>query len=136
MNLIKIKGIQSVETMLLVSPRKYNLFTWQAPTARNKRKLFATFANAAANYGNYTLQEIEQRILNALIEEGPTRPKRLALKLDIGERVVRKHLKAMWQNEVYKIEVVPIANVLEYETQAIVGITINRPLTHRIIDSI
>lgn len=70
------------------------------------------------------------------MEDGPTRPKDLKPRLGIGEGTIRKRLKAMWQNEVYKVEVLPITDVLEYEAQATTGITINQPFPQRIIEAI
>jgi len=70
------------------------------------------------------------------MEDGLIRPKSLKSKLGIGENTIRKRLAAMSQNEVFKLEVVPLTDMFEYEAQATVGININHQFPHRVIDAI
>jgi DNA-binding Lrp family transcriptional regulator len=134
--LTKIKGILYTETMLLASPRKYNLFSWPAPDIKNDKKTLKTYYKTKAQHTNFQLTELDQRILDVLIKDGPTDTKNLSSKIDIGEGTIRKRLKNMWHNEVYRIEVIPSSYALEYEIQATIGITIDSPFPHKIIDSI
>ena len=53
-----------------------------------------------------------------------------------GESAIRKRMKAMLEHGVYKIEVVPNPEILEYEAWATIGITINNQYAHNVIDSI
>jgi DNA-binding Lrp family transcriptional regulator len=134
--LTKVRGIRSIETMLLVSPRKYNQFSWPAPIFENRKNVLEPYRKAAVSDSHYELDEVDRRILNILMEDGPLRPKALKSRLEISESTIRKHLKDMSQNGVFKLEVVPITDLLEYESQATMGITISRESPHKIIDSI
>jgi DNA-binding Lrp family transcriptional regulator len=134
LELTRIKGIISVETMLLVSPRKYNLFNWPKSSLRVNMEIMNKNNQNTVGY-KYELGEIERKMLDILMEVGPIRAKNLASKIGLSENKIRSRLKSMWQNEVYKIEVVPIADILE-ETQATVGITISQQSSDKIIDEV
>lgn len=134
--LTNVRGILSTETMLLVSPRKYNLFTWPAPVYESNKNVSELHSDATVSHNHYELDEIDRRILEILTVDGFARPKSLKSKLGIGENTIRNHLKAMSQNEVYKLEVLPITDSWEYQSQATTGITINHQSPHKILDSI
>ena len=134
--LIELKGIRDIETILLVSPRKYNHFSWAATSLTSDRSPLRPGGNTTDSYSHYKLQDVERRILDVLVAEGPVRPKEMASKLGISESKIRKHMKVMRQNEVYKIEVVPMVWTMEYVINANIGITIHGQFPHKIIDSI
>jgi len=134
--LSKVKGIRFVETMLLVNPRKYNLFYWPKPNPPNSENIFDNFHNPYACHSNYELQETDKKILKILMEEGPVRPRSLSSRLGIGEITIRKRLKTMQQNNVYKIEALPIVETGGFGAQATIGINISHHLPHKFIDSI
>lgn len=134
--LSKVKGIRFIETMLLVSPRKYNLFQWPKPIFKNSENVFDTFHSPYVRRSHYELQETDKSILKILVEDGPVRPKSLSSRLGIGEVTIRKRLKAMQRNNVYKIEVLPIVETGGFGAQATIGINISHHLPHKFIDSI
>ena len=126
--LTRIQGIQSTETMLLVSPRKYNLFSWPKTISEgNQNEL---------KHNENNIDKTEQGILENLMENGLMRPRDLASRLNIGESKIRRSLKNMLKNELYKLEVVPLTDIKEYETQATIGINISIKSPHRVMDSI
>lgn len=133
--LIKIKGIQDMETILQVSPRKYLHFLWPVPVLSEDKGAGRT-DDGLSNDQAYKLQEAERRILDILVAEGPARPRSLVAKLGMGENTIRKYMRAMTQNEVYKIETACMADVLEYRTHAYIGINIHDQSPHQIIESI
>jgi len=132
----RVDGILNVEAMLLVSPRKYMLFQWPATVSSETEAVGESYRDTTFNYSYYRLDEIDRRILDILSEDGLARPASLNSKLGIGENKIRKRMKAMLQNEVYKLNVVPIAEVLHCEAEATIGITINHQSPHKIIDTI
>ncbi len=134
--LSKVEGILSTETILLVQPRRYMLFSWPAPSFRSSKNKFESHYNPKVIHTKYKLDEVDQSILNILMEDGPIRPKILASRLGIGENTIRKHLKTIALDEVYKIEIVPNVDVVEYHTQAQTLINISSHAPHKIIDSI
>jgi len=134
LELTKIEGVIFAETMLLVSPRKYNLFNWPKASLSINREIMNKNNRNIVDY-KYELDEIEREILDILVKDGPDRSKNLASKIGVSESKVRSHLNSMWQNEVYKIEVVPITDILD-ETQATIGITIGQRCSDKIVDEI
>lgn len=134
--LSKMEGIRFVETMLLTNPRKYDLYYWPKPSFPNIENKFDNFHNPYVYHSHYELQETDKKILKTLMEEGPVRPRILSSRLGIGEVTIRKRLKAMQQNNVYKIEALPIVDTGGFGAQATIGINISHHLPHEIIDSI
>lgn len=134
--LTKIRGIQSTETMLLMSTRKYNLFYWPASASYSDKNISERKHISIGNASQYQIDELDRSILDSLKENGLISPTSLASKLNVGVNTIRRHLKNMLQNEVYKLEVIPITDVLEYEAQATIGITINNKPPHQILDAI
>ncbi len=134
--LTRIKGVLNTETWLLASPRKYYHFSWPAPIFERTRNTWDPYRDATVSHNLYEVDEVDQRILGILVEDGLARPASLKSRLGIGENKIRKHMKRMLDNEVYKLEAVPNPEVLEYETWATIGIVINHQVAHSIIDSI
>jgi len=134
--LTRVKGILSTETMILSCPRKYYHFSWPAPIFEKSRNTWDPYHNATVGRSHYEADELDRGILYILMENGLTRPTNLKLRLGIGEGTIRKHMKNMLSNEVYKLVVVPNPEVLEYEIWATMGIVINQQSAHNIIDSI
>jgi len=133
--LTKVKGILSAETMILSSPRKYYHFSWPEPTFEKTKDPWNPYQDANVRHG-YKRDEVDQRILDVLREDGLTRTKSLKLKLGIGENTIRKHIRNMLDNEVYKLEVVPNPALLENEMWATTGIVINHKFVHRMMKHI
>ncbi len=131
-----VEGVLSAETVLLVQPRKYMLYSWPAPVFRNNENVPGSYYDSTTSHAHYQLDELDRNILNILTKDGPIRPKLLASRLDIGEGKIRKRLKTLWQNDVYKIEAVPTIDVVEYQTQAQILITTGGESPHKIIDLI
>jgi len=134
--LVRVKGILSTETWMLVSPRKYYRFSWPAPVFEKTKNGWEPCHDATANHSRYEVDEVDRRLLGILREDGLTRPTSLKSVLGIGENTIRKRMKSMLDNEVYKVEVVPYLEILRYEAWATVGITIHQQDAHKVIDSI
>jgi len=134
----KVKGIRFVETMLLVNPRKYDLFYWPKPSSPNSENIFDNLHNPYSHvcHSHYELQETDKKILKILMEEGPVHPRSLSSRLGIGEVTILKRLKAMQRNNVYKILVLPLMETGRFGAQATIGVNINHHLPHKFVDSI
>jgi len=133
--LTRVKGIRSTETMILSSPRKYYHFFWPEPTFEKTKDPWNPYQDANVRH-DYKRDEVDQRILSILMEDGLARTKNLKLKLGIGENTIRKHIRNMMDNEVYKLEVVPNPALLENEMWATTGIVINHQFVHRMMEHI
>lgn len=134
--LTKIKGILSTETMVLTSPRKYYNFSWPTPLFKKTKNGWEHNLDASTNRNHYEIDEVDRRILSILMEDGLTRPASIKSRLGIGESTIRKHMKKMSNNGVFKIVVVPNPEVLKHAVWATMGITINNRLAHEVLDSI
>jgi len=134
--LTRVDGILNVEAMLLISPRKYMLFHWPAPVFSETRAVGEFYRDTIFSHSHYELDEIDRRILGILGEDGLARPASLSSRLGMGENRIRRRMKAMLQNEVYKLNVIPVADALQCEAEATIGITIKHQFPHKIIDSI
>ena len=132
----QIQGIVSTEVILLVQPRKYMLFSWQAPVMKNNKKPLEPLPVNMHNQTSTICDEIDLKILNYLLENGPGRSKILSSELGIGESAVRNRLRRMWQNDIYKVEIVPNIAVAEYQTQAQILINTSGVPPHSVVDSI
>ena len=131
-----IKGINMVETFLLVHPRKYNHLYWPEPNI--KTGINHTRYKDADSIGSdwYNLDSVEKSILEILSSEGMLKPKQISQKLDLSENTIRKRLNNMQAKELFQIEVVPITGEIEYGARATIGIDISEPYPHKIINSI
>lgn len=134
--LTRIKGINVVETFLLVHPRKYNQFYWPEPKIGTN--------NTDSKYGNadpiycdrYQLDPVERKILDILLLEGLIKPQQISQKTGIGENTIRKKIKTMQEKELFKVEIVPITREFEYGARATIGVDISDSPPHTIINSI
>lgn len=133
--LTRVKGIVSTETMLLSSPRKYYHFSWPAPTFNETKNHWHPYKDANVRNG-YKGDEVDQRILDVLTKDGLTSTKALKLRLGIGENTIRKRIRRMLDNEVYKLEVVPNPALLENEMWATTGIVINHQFRNETMEDI
>jgi DNA-binding Lrp family transcriptional regulator len=133
--LIKISGIHSVETMMLVCPRKYYHFSWPTPSFEDTENAgeYDRDADASSNYG---VNSVERKIVSILMEDGLARPKALKSRLGIGENTIRKCIKNMLNKGIFKIEVVPNTEALEYEAWATMGIVTHSQFAHKVLDNI
>jgi len=134
--LVKINGILSTETMVLSSPRKYYNFCWQPPPFKKAKNGWDRYLDAGPSYSHFKLDQVDRNILSFLMEDGLTRPATIKSKLGIGESTVRKRMKSMQNNGVYKIVAVPNPELLEDNVWATMGITINKRPAHEILDAI
>jgi len=131
-----IKGINVVETFLLVHPRKYNQFYWPEPNIEINSN-YSKYGNAdSIYYDRYQLDSVERSILDILLLEGLIKSKQISQKIGIGENTIRKRLKTMQEKELFKKEVIPITREFEYGARATIGIDISDPHPHKIINSI
>ena len=133
--LTKDKDIVSSETMLLSCPRKYYHFSWPPCTFKGTENLWNPYQETNARRC-YTGDELDQRILKVLVEDGLTSTRDLKLRLGIGELTIRKRIRSMLDNEVYKLEVVPNTQLLESERWATTGIVANSPFLNRTMEDI
>jgi len=131
-----VEGILNTEAWLLTSPRKYYHFSWPAPVFEKTKNAREPYREATVNHNLYEIDEVNRGILGILVEDGLARAASLNSSLGIGESTIRRRMKDMLDNEVYKLEVVPNPEVLEYETWATMGIVINHQFAHNIIDCI
>lgn len=133
--LTRFKGIKNTETMILTSPRKYYNFTWPEPYFDNSVG-GQYFVSAADDSRENEIDDIDRRIMIVLSEDGLSRPSTLKKRLGIGEGTIRKRIKKMLQNGIYKMEVVPNPETLEYQVWATMGIKINNQTAHNVINAI
>lgn len=134
--LTNVKGILSTETMMLICPRKYYHFSWPAPAFKETNNGSEHYLDVTASGNHYEADEVDRRILSILGEDGLARPATLKSRLGIGETTIRKRMKNMLNNGVFRIEVVPNIEVLEYEAWATMGISINHQFAHKVLDAI
>ncbi|MBW1612475.1 MAG: Lrp/AsnC family transcriptional regulator [Deltaproteobacteria bacterium] len=134
--LTKIKGILNTETMVLTSPRKYYNFSWPRASFKKIRNGLGYDFDAGTNGNHYEIDKADQRILSILMEDGLARPADMKSRLGIGESTIRKRIKKMSSNGVFRMVVVPNPEILEHEVWATMGITIENRLAHEVLDSI
>ncbi len=134
--LTRVKGILSTETWMFASPRKYYHFSWPAPVFEKTKNAWEPYREVAVSRNRYEIDEVNRRILSILREDGLIRLASLKSRLGLAESTIRKRMKDMLANEVYKVGVVPNPEMLENEAWATIGITINHQYAHKVIDSI
>jgi DNA-binding Lrp family transcriptional regulator len=130
-DLTLIPGIQKVETMILMSPRKYYKYSWPEPKYNEKCKI----CNNTIIRKN-GVDEVDRKIIDVLARDGLLPLALLQSKLKLSELTLRKRIKDMLKNEAFKIEVIPDPSISGYEVHATVGIIINQYSPHEIIDKI
>jgi len=134
--LTAIRGILNTETMPLIHPRKYYHFSWQAPVCEETKSGCEHYLDVTASREHYHVDETDRAILGILREDGLTRLATLKSRLGIGENTIRKRIKNMLNNGLFRIEVVPNTEVLEDEAWATMGITINLQSAHTVLDTV
>jgi len=134
--LTAIKGINMVETFLLVHPRKYNQLYWPEPNNEIVSNYTRRKYTDSIDSNWYELDSVEKSILEILFSEGLLKPKQISQRMGLSENTIRKRLNNMQAKELFQIEVVPITGEIEYGTRATIGISISEPYPHRIINSI
>lgn len=132
--LTKIKGIISTETVVLTSPRKYYNFSWPKPLFKKTKNGWQHHHEAGTGHNYYKIDEVDRRILSILMEDGLTRPADMKSRLGIGESTIRKRMKKISSNGLFRIVVVPNPEVLEQEVWGTMGITINNRPAHEVLD--
>jgi len=134
--LTKIKGILNTETMVLTNPRKYYNFSWPTPSFKKTQNGLGYVLDAGTNRNHYEIDKADQRILSILMEDGLARPASIKSRLGMGESTIRKRIKKMSSNGLFRIVVVPNPEVLEHEVWATMGINVNKRLAHEVLDAI
>jgi len=130
----RIPGIQSTETMNLISTRKYYNFSWPEP--KEEREIRCEHCNSLLP--THEVDAIDRQIVSILTQDGVTPPAIPLLKsrLNMAEGTLRKHIKDMLEHEVFKIEVAPNPAILEYEVWATIGVVVTGHSAHEVIDTI
>ena len=118
LELLEVNGILATETMILSVPRKYYDFHWSIPQYMLDNKLSHGTENQ-----RFKIDENDKKILDILMEDGLAPPSTIRSTLGLSEATIRKHMKNMLANGVYKIRVVPNLDILEYSAWATIGIT-------------
>jgi Lrp/AsnC family transcriptional regulator for asnA, asnC and gidA len=134
--LIRIKGIQSTETMVLTSPRKYYNFCWPPPLSEETKNGRQHYVDGSANHRNYTIEQTDRRILSILMEDGLSRPATMKSRLGMGEGTIRKRMKKMINKGAFRIVAVSNPELLKHQVWGTMGITINKRPAHEILDAI
>ncbi len=133
LELTKIKGTLSVETMILANPRKYYNFAWPEPIFI-RHNVWEHTRYATKDF--HELDEADYRIINALMEDGLTPVRALKSRLGMGAGVIRKRIRRMLNDGVFNIEVVPNPELLGYEVWATLGLTTSDRSAHKVINAI
>jgi Lrp/AsnC family transcriptional regulator, regulator for asnA, asnC and gidA len=136
LELTQIKGIESTETMMLLGPRKYYNFYWPGPGVKNGNNKLKSLSRPVPQKVPYQVDETDRKILEILMQDGLARPSEMKRHIGLMEAAIRKRVKTMASNEVFKIQVVPNIEVLDYEAWATMGININYQFDHGSLDSL
>ena len=134
--LTEVKGIRSTEAMMLVYPSKYYNFSWPAPKFKKSKDGGEYYIDVDSVTNSCEVDEVDSKLLSILMEDGLARPASLKSKLGIGESTIRKRIRNMLNNEVFKRVIVPNPEVLEYEVWATVGITIDGQFSHKVMEAL
>jgi Lrp/AsnC family transcriptional regulator, regulator for asnA, asnC and gidA len=132
--LARIPGIQSTETMVLISPRKYYNFSWPEPAIGTERRC----EHCHTLLPLHDVDAIDREIVGILTQGEMTPPAipLLRSRLDMAEGTIRKRIKDMLEHEVFRIEVAPNPAILGYEVWATIGIGITQRSAHEVINTI
>lgn len=134
--LTKVKGIRGTEAMMLVYPSKYYNFSWPMPKFKKGKDGGEYYIDVNSVTNGYEVDEVDSKILSILMEDGLARPASLKSKLGMGESTIRKRIRNMLNNEVFKRVVVPNPKVLEYEVWTTVGITVNDQFSNKVMEAL
>ena len=129
LELKKIDGIVSTETILMVWPRKFYSFSWPLSSFTES---VGPRPQRPDNSG-YTLDAIDRQILTDLNQDAFTPIKVIKSKLDIGENAIRTRIRAMQKHNAFKIVVLPGPRMLEKQIWAAIGLQVNRRYTNEMI---
>ncbi len=133
--LARLKGIVSSETWMVASPRKYYSFSWPAPVFGESKARIHNYEPIVDNK-NYQITALDRDIIAILKKDGLARPAAIKSKLSLGESTIRKRIKHMLDNNLYKREVVLRPQILEKEIWAMIGITTTGRDAYEVIDTI
>lgn len=127
-------GIQSTETWIMISPRKYYNFFWPEPGMESEKRC----EHCNSLLPSHEVDAIDREIVGILTQDGVTPPAIPLLKsrLNMAEGTLRKRIKEMLEHEVFKIEVAPNPAVLGYEVWATIGVVITGATAQESIDII
>jgi Lrp/AsnC family transcriptional regulator, regulator for asnA, asnC and gidA len=126
--LISIKGVNSSETLLLSSPRKYYNFNWPKPES-NPNELSVSFEKSLPD-------ELNRHILDMLMKDAHIPAEIISSKLGVSERIIHKRIKRMLSENILTIQVVLNPQILENQVWTTMGIVISKRSAHEVIDSI
>ncbi|MFC1971277.1 Lrp/AsnC family transcriptional regulator, partial [Chloroflexota bacterium] len=133
--LTRIKGITGTEAMMLMYPRKYYDFRWPEYifTKNNGREYYH---DAIELSSGYETDDMDHKIIDFLSEDALTPVHVLSSRLGTGKGTIQKRIKRMLKEEIFKLEVVPNPESLEYEVWATMGLNINHQFTDEVINAI
>jgi len=117
--------------MMLVYPSKYYNFSWPMPKFKKGKDGGEYYIDVNSATNVCELDEVDSKILSVLQEDGLARPAGLKSKLGIGESTIRKRIRNMLNNGVFKKIVVPDPEVSEYKAWATIGIIVNDQFSHK-----
>lgn len=118
--LINIPGLISSETMMLINPRKYYNFYWDAKTGNKEQP--------------GEIDNIDRSILKFLSVDALIHPEIIRDELGIGESTIRRRIKRMFEIGAHKLEVVPNPQLLKNHVWATLGITVNQTSPDEILN--
>lgn len=133
--LTKVGGVLRTETVMLTWPRKYYNFSWPAPSP-GEDHTWKRNCDVTTDRNVYAIDETEREIIDVLMGDGLAPPAALKSRLGIGEGTIRKRIKKMLKDGVFKIEVVPNPDSMEYDVWATMGIIIANESAHKVINDI
>ena len=128
--LAKVEDILNTETMILMCPRKYYNFSWPEPIFEENNGEYSIVESYSE------IDDTDRKIINVLIEDALVPVRVLETRLGIGESTIRKRIKKLAKEEVFKIEAVPNPEFLENEVWATMGLTISHQFSHKVINAI
>jgi Lrp/AsnC family transcriptional regulator for asnA, asnC and gidA len=131
----KIKGVQGVETMPYICPRKYYRFRWPAPVIVESTDRRERYSNNVKN-DVHIMDEVDQRIFDSLISNALTSPVQLSSILDIKEGSIRRRLKRMLDSGFFTIESVLNPELAPNEAGASIGIITENRNVHEVLDDL
>jgi len=133
--LIRLTGVVGIETMQMVSPKKYYHFSWPTP---NNTKSAARHGNTISNGDQqpYQPDEMDRKILRIMQKDALIRPEKLKTKLGLGESTTRKRVRNLLNNGLAAIEVIPNPEVIQFELFTEIGIKVNRESAAKVLDAI
>jgi len=135
LELTKIKGIVSTETIILTWLRKYFRFYWPLPRFGETNGRLIQLVDYRGVY-NYQSDEIDRKIIRYLMEDALTPHKIITSKVGIAESTLRKRIQRMLNSETIKIEAVPNPIIFENEVWATIGITTRKKSPNNIINAL